>query len=83
MDTDPLRIGRIANGRRAYAFDITDLSLLRHPTAKRNSQPYNKTRKFTISGMISGQISGMTSIYFIGYDIRSDIGYDICILYQV
>ncbi len=67
----------------ANAFDITDLSLLRHPTAERNSQPNNKTRKFTISGMISGQISGMTSVYFIGYDMRSDIGYDIFILYRV
>ncbi len=50
----PWRIGRIANGRHAYAFDITDLSLLRHLTAERNRQPYNKTRNFTISGMISG-----------------------------
>ena len=34
VHADPFRIGKSANGRHAYDLDITDLSLLRQPTAQ-------------------------------------------------
>ncbi len=99
VHTDPFRIGRSANGCCPHAFDITDLSLLRHPTARTNHQLCNKRRYFIyrvwyqveyqvwcpyiISGRRSGRIYGIMSLYYIRYNIRPDIWYVVRILYQI
>jgi hypothetical protein len=68
---DPFKIGRRANGLQAYDFAKTDLSLLRQPTAKTESDSILYPVSYNnITDIIYG-----IGIY--SHDIVHDIAYDI------